>query len=447
MNTNPLFPTDDEHPDHNSFLLHREGKHVEPASSGMAAGTNEALNFIRNKIERIYAEEPDARTAAQDPATAEPHSWNSQGAPAGQTAAGKSKHQQFMAELSGSGRGLAEIQTAWHNYYVNLPDEEKFQVWREFYEANGASRPAPSIVATPRRTTTQWPPHTVRTPMPASAAPEKPAVFTSPSPNIPADTRTLKQIQHIIRNKVTAGGKLKAKHHLQSLGFGLAVGMVTLVIFLFGFFNEVIIAPFIQPGRAEGATPIIIGTEAVAASAGPEIIIPKINLEIPIDFTQTSTDESVIENALEGGIVHYPTTAMPGQKGNSAFFGHSSNNIFNPGKYKFAFVLLHELVPGDTFYITYNGKTYIYKVFSRQIVPPTAVGVLGTVPGHAATATLITCDPPGTSINRLVVVGDQISPDASGNVASTPLAAAATPAPQLPGNGPSLWSRIWNSIF
>jgi LPXTG-site transpeptidase (sortase) family protein len=136
---------------------------------------------------------------------------------------------------------------------------------------------------------------------------------------------------------------------------------------------------------------------------------------------------------------------LPGQDGNAAFFGHSSNNIFNPGKYKFAFVLLHELVNGDTFYLTYSGQVYIYQVVSHQIVSPNDVAVLGSVSGQTATATLITCDPPGTSINRLVVVGKQISPDPNSNTAAT-AHIIAQPA-ELASNGPSLWSRLWHDIF
>lgn len=436
MNVNPLFPSANDKPQDNGYVLPHQEKRIEPLTNSGVVGANEAADLIRQKIDRIYAEEPNTRTEGQEAEHSVP----------------QSKHQEFMMELSTSGKSLAEIQTAWHNYYVALPDNEKYQVWQEFYETNKVPTPA----AVPEKTLPEMPASPIRT----VAARPRPASFRLPTTittgNVAdtlakylprPDARSLSQIRHSVRDKVTAGGKLKARHHLQSLAFGLGVGMVTIVILLFGFFNEVIIAPFIQPGRADGPTPIIVGSTAEAASTGPSIIIPKINLDIPVDFSQTSTDEAVIENALESGIVHYPTTAMPGQTGNTAYFGHSSNNIFNPGKYKFAFVLLHELVQGDTFYITYNGKTYVYRVFDTKIVDPSEVGVLGTVPGHGATATLITCDPPGTSLHRLVVVGDQVSPDPSGNTGGT-VAAATTPVPaQLPGNGPSLWSRIWNSIF
>ncbi|HXR49684.1 MAG TPA: class E sortase, partial [Verrucomicrobiae bacterium] len=260
------------------------------------------------------------------------------------------------------------------------------------------------------------------------------------------DVRTKTEVQAVIRDKVSAGGKLQAKHHLQSLLFGLSMGLIAVVIFLFGFFNEVIIAPFIQPSRATAATPLIISTDSVAPTATPEVIIPKINVEIPVNYTETSTDENTIENDLQDGVVHYPTTVMPGQQGNTAFFGHSSNNIFNKGKYKFAFVLLHTLVNGDTFYLTYNGKVYVYKVISRTIVDPSDVGVLGPVPGQTATATLITCDPPGTSLHRLIVVGQQISPDPASDTAGTATASSSSSGTTtLPGNGPTAWTHFIRS--
>jgi LPXTG-site transpeptidase (sortase) family protein len=139
----------------------------------------------------------------------------------------------------------------------------------------------------------------------------------------------------------------------------------------------------------------------------------------------------------------------PGETGNAAYFGHSSNNIFNKGKYKFAFVMLHTLVPGDTFYLTYNNKAYVYKVISRTVVDPSEVGVLGPVAGHAATATLITCDPPGTSLKRLIVVGEQISPDPSGNTqaAAPTQSVASSQSASLPGNGPTLLGRVLSNAL
>jgi sortase A len=131
---------------------------------------------------------------------------------------------------------------------------------------------------------------------------------------------------------------------------------------------------------------------------------------------------------------------MPGEQGNAAFFGHSSSNLFNNGKYKYAFVLLHRLEIGDTFMVQKDSKRYVYKVFEKRIVKPTEVSVLD--PRDRPVATLVTCDPPGTDLNRLVIVGEQITPDPAANVASTAPAERQVPA-TLPSEAPTLWGRLW----
>lgn len=367
-----------------------------------------AAGMIRQKVARLYSKEPDVKQELAKAETAAPR---------------RSKHQQFMHELSVSGKDLATIQTEWHNYYQKLPDREKHEVWHEFYSSQPAlgSRPAnPQVIA------------------------EHKHEAARPRPKL-RGARSKQDVGAVLRDKVTAGGQLEAKHHVQSLLFGLGVGLIVVIIFLFGFFNEVVIAPFIQPSRHATATPLIVSSGSISASATPEVIIPKINVEIPVDYSQTTTNEAQIENALEDGVVHYPTTARPGQKGNAAFFGHSSNNIFNKGKYKFAFVLLHTMQQGDTFYLTYQGKVYAYKVISTTIVDPSDVAVLEPVQGQTATATLITCDPPGTSLHRLIVVGQQVSPDPAGNTqaSSAPINASNN----LPGNGPTLLTRFIRTLW
>jgi sortase A len=425
---NPLFPDEDEK-DNNpgGYLLPGKSGNVAPldAAAKKDSVVDPAANFIRQKLDRIYAEEPNVSKEIDESKTAKP----------------RSKHQQFMYDLSTSGKSLADIQTEWHNYYIGLPDDEKHKVWQEFYESNAHSAYYSKPTAKPAIPAA-----------PVEAASDDGVVVGRHEPATtaaePADSRSIAAIRQSIKHHVSAGGKLKAKHHIQSLLFGLGMGLLVVFVFLFGFFNEFFIAPFIQPSRTASATPIILDPASVTPSSTPEVIIPKINVEIPADYTQTSTDENVIENALQNGVVHYPNTVMPGQNGNAAFFGHSSNNIFNKGKYKFAFVLLHELVPGDTFYLTYNGKVYAYKVITKDIVDPTDVGVLGPVAGQTATATLITCDPPGTSLHRLIIVGQQISPDVSTNTKGTTAATTASTTPtQLASNGPTLLSKVSGTLF
>src|SRR5206468_10977845 len=46
-------------------------------------------------------------------------------------------------------------------------------------------------------------------------------------------------------------------HYFHSLGFGLASGTVVTIIFMFSFFDEVIVSPFIQPSSKGVETPVI----------------------------------------------------------------------------------------------------------------------------------------------------------------------------------------------
>ena len=410
--SNPLFPDNSS-----SGLPSRQGKPLQPISDDLK-NTKAATDLIRQKLDAIYQSEPAAKKEIAEVETL-----------------GKSltKHQRFMRELSTSGKSMPAIQVAWHDYYMNLPDKEKHQVWQEFYQASARSAPQRPFSPTPA--------------IDMSMAPK--AIISehqAPEPAVKSDRRTVADVKRQVLHKVARGNnsRLKAKHHVQSLMFGLGMGVLAVIIVRFSFFNEIIIAPLIQPSRHATSTPLIVTADSVTPSATPEVIVPKINVEIPVDYSQTSTDENVIENALQNGVVHYPNTVMPGQTGNAAFFGHSSNNIFNPGKYKFAFVLLHEVQPNDTFYLTNNGKVYAYQVISRKIVPPSDVSVLTDTLGKPSTATLITCDPPGTSINRLVVTGVQVSPDPTGNTAPTVPTQTAVAPRVIASNGPSLWSRLWS---
>jgi LPXTG-site transpeptidase (sortase) family protein len=475
---NPLFPDEPAQPytrpgsAGNSYMP----QPVVPGDSGSAA-----VELIRSKVNALYDDEPSAGKELAEAKTA---------------AAPRSRHQQFMYDLSASGTLLADIQTAWHAYYQQLDDVEKHEVWQEFYAANnqqsaytkyvqkqaatqaqpGSPQPQsaqtvvqlPSIatpVSTPSAQGTQQlagtayhnaGPHVISptlAALPQPAIPQAAADDTNDNrhkivvaehflPERPDDTRSFATIKRQVAKRAQASynAHAKARQHVQSLVFGLGLGSLVIVVLLFSFFNEMVIAPFIHPNAHAEATPIILNTDGIAPSDKNEVIIPKINVELPVVYSSSTNDDD-IENNLEDGIVHYPTTSLPGQGGNAAFFGHSSNNIFNKGQYKFAFVLLHELEPGDIFYITYNGKAYAYKVFQKKIVEPTEIGVLNPVADKPATATLITCDPPGTSLHRLVVWGEQITPDPTGNSTAPVQQTASVPA-QLPSNSPSLWHRI-----
>ena len=352
--------------------------------------SNQATDVIRAKIAALYKSEPSASEELNK-------ATNDTGK--------KSKYEKYMLELSKSGKSLHEIQVAWHEYYSGLSDSEKHEVWQEFYETHGRS----------------------------GGAGEQP----KPSEDL-SKPKTEAELKNAIKDNVSKKKKLSAKQHFKSIVFGLSLGSFFVLIFLFGFFNERIVTPFVTPSRSVSNAPIIIDSQSEKVGPEPKIIIPKINVDIPVVYG-TPVSEKDIQTSLENGVVHMSNTPKPGELGNSVIVGHSSNNIFNSGKYKFAFVLLRKLEVGDVFYINREGTRYGYRVYETKVVPPEDVSVLGPNE-RTSTATLITCDPPGTSINRLIVVGEQISPNPTKNVAST--AEEAQQIDVVPSNSKSLWARL-----
>ena len=140
------------------------------------------------------------------------------------------------------------------------------------------------------------------------------------------------------------------------------------------------------------------------------VIIPRINKNVPVieinpenlikrDWNALEKD---IQQALQNGVVHYPGTAQPGENGNVVITGHSSYFLWDPGRFKDVFALLHEVDIGDTIVVYYNQKKYLYKVYDKKVVLPEQVDVL--TQGGDNRLTLITCTPVGTNLKRLIVL-------------------------------------------
>lgn len=433
---------DDSSTHHSHRPAHNDRADSHSASEQKRA--QQAANLIRNKLDGLYDSEPDATTEAQE---------------AAQITKGRSRHQEFVYQLSNSGKSVAEIQTAWHNYYTDLPDDQKHEVWREFYAANNQSshfmrsQPDTAINTQPTVVILPEPENIVESPgpltestvnkvRPLKAIHHKTKNWHRPRSHKETQNHTVADVKKQILGNIKPRRKLKARQHLQSLIFGLGMGSFVSLILLFGFFNERFIAPFISPSKHVSSTPLIIDPSSPVIDPNPKVIIPKINIDTPVIYDQPSIEESAVQASLENGTLHYATTPYPGELGNAVIFGHSSSNIFNTGKYKFAFVLLSRLEKGDLFYLTKDGKRYVYQVYKKEVVEPTNLSVLNATE-KPATATLITCDPPGSSLRRLVVVGEQISPSPSANTASTAVANSQSPV-ILPSNSPSLWGRFVN---
>lgn len=193
----------------------------------------------------------------------------------------------------------------------------------------------------------------------------------------------------------------------------ISIGLIGIGIAIFFFiFGSVIKEEVVyQSNRASGVTYSIDAVETWsfqrpinAPNINFSIIIPKLNTTSAIVGDVDASNQGEYLKALKKGVAHAKGTAYPGEVGNVYLFAHSTDTIFNVGKYNAAFFLIRHLEEGDEIDTYYKGRLYKYKVFDKKIVEPTDTQYLGTLPEGEKTLTLQTCYPPGTTVKRLVVL-------------------------------------------
>ena len=138
------------------------------------------------------------------------------------------------------------------------------------------------------------------------------------------------------------------------------------------------------------------------------IVIPKIRANSKIIANVDPYNEAVYQWALTKGVAQAKGTSLPYEAGNMFLFSHSSVNFYEAQKYNSIFYLLNKLEKKDIIDIYYKGEKYEYQVIGKKIVDPKDVSYLRKDSAEH-TLTLMTCWPPGTSLQRLLVEGVQVS--------------------------------------
>lgn len=140
---------------------------------------------------------------------------------------------------------------------------------------------------------------------------------------------------------------------------------------------------------------------STTVQVGPRIIVPKIGVNASVVFPD-NTDIAILNNALTKGVVHYPSSALPGQNGNVFLFGHSTGlKVVNNKSYA-VFNRLAELKTGDVIRLHYEDGEYWYKVSSTKIKKADEAWV-DFNPGASRRLTLSTCRIFGAKEERYIV--------------------------------------------
>ena len=253
------------------------------------------------------------------------------------------------------------------------------------------------------------------------------------------------RLRKTIRKKATENvKKSRRKRHLIPILAGVAV--VLLILFL--QYNRLIFAPimaYVSPGNAPASEiDAIDPTVTQSVSPEPRLIIPKLNIDVPVHF---GIQLSEVMSAMNNGVAHYRiagASAYPGEIGNLVITGHSAGDIYSSNPYKYIFSGLERLEDGDLIYVNYKSVRYTYRVTKREVVEPTNVSAL-VVDTKKPLLTLVTCTPLGTSRYRLLLTAEQISPNYDNADQSEDLPTVDENSDDaLPSNEPSFFEGIWN---
>jgi len=108
-------------------------------------------------------------------------------------------------------------------------------------------------------------------------------------------------------------------------------------------------------------------------------------------------------DALRKGVAHAKGTYFPGQAGTIFLFSHSTDSPLNFARYNAVFYLLRKLEPGDTITIFFADKKFVYEVTQKRTADPDDTTWL-TPKQTVEELILMTCDPPGTTWRRLLIL-------------------------------------------
>lgn len=268
---------------------------------------------------------------------------------------------------------------------------------------------------------------------------------STPNNGTVSQEEAVNDLRSSIRRKINdKAKKVRGSRHFMPIMAACTV----MIIFLFLQYNRVLFAyveAYVSPGAADPESIIVSPNTTKVATNESRLLIPKIAVDVPIVWDANAADTNSLNKAMDKGIVWFNiqgANAKPGEKGNFVVSGHSSNDWTDGGNYKFIFARLEKMAAGDVVYANYNGTRYTYKITGTKVVKPTDVASL-QIGNDKPYITLITCTPLGTAQNRLLVFGEQISPNPNEAKTAEQNSNTATSTKKMPANSPTFLQRIF----
>ena len=148
-----------------------------------------------------------------------------------------------------------------------------------------------------------------------------------------------------------------------------------------------------------------LAKSVLAEELSGDLFIPKIQTHAPIVFTgdDTNTNPLHLKPYLNKGVLFYPGSVLPGQKGRTIILGHSAPANWPKINYDTVFSELNRLTEGDEVRIEMGDKVFAYKVAEKIFLQKGE-----DIPDFALTNSenmliLISCWPPGKDYKRIAI--------------------------------------------
>jgi LPXTG-site transpeptidase (sortase) family protein len=148
-------------------------------------------------------------------------------------------------------------------------------------------------------------------------------------------------------------------------------------------------------------------TSSVVVIENTVLEIPRIEISVPVTVDKNLNDSQVYK-ALDFGPVYYPSSALPGQPGQTIILGHSAPPNWPHIKYDWIFSQISTLENGDVIFLNYNNQKLKYSVINKTIIEKG--GDLPEISGakNNNVLFLVSCWPPGKDLRRIAVQAQQV---------------------------------------
>lgn len=187
-----------------------------------------------------------------------------------------------------------------------------------------------------------------------------------------------------------------------------AVAFLAFFFIAYGFLAAVGATPDPLPATSDTSSTNIVAATPSNPETPVRVVAKDIGLDIQV-VNPTSTDITLLDDALTQGAVHYPTSAELGVNGTVLLFGHSSYLPVVYHQYYKTFDGIQNLKTGQIISV-YSGTTeYRYAVTGVRVADSTdSSGNQIALLSDNKYLTLVTCDSFAAKSNRFIVTASYV---------------------------------------